>query len=78
MAQTMTVPVHEVYQPAKEGPFLCGHCTHFRPPTRCVQPEIVKLRKGVVEAGGCCDYYKKLPERPMAPLSAMGQQSSYV
>ena len=68
----MTVLAHEIYQPAKDGPFLCGHCQWFSAPTTCHHPEIIKLRRGVVEFGGCCDYYQrgKASGQPLSKLGA--------
>lgn len=52
-------PKHQVYQPAKEGPFRCDHCEYYVGPERCRKPEIVALRQGMVEPGACCDYFEK-------------------
>jgi hypothetical protein len=57
----MNEPTHDVYADASKGPFLCGVCEYFKPPTNCTQPEIVKLRKGVVEYYGCCDFFERDP-----------------
>lgn len=55
---TMTVPKHDVYQAADQGPFRCDNCEYFSTPNKCSNPEIVKLRGGMVEPGACCDYFE--------------------
>ena len=54
-------PTHDVYADASKGPFLCGVCEYFKAPTTCTHPEIVKLRKGIVEYYACCDFFERDP-----------------
>lgn len=57
--ETMVLPIHSVYAPASAGPFKCSNCEYFTAPSKCSQPEIVKLRGGVVEPEACCDFFEK-------------------
>ena len=57
--EMMSVPKHDVYQDADQGPFRCDHCEYFSAPNKCSHPEIIKLRRGVVKPASCCDYFEK-------------------
>lgn len=51
---------HQVYQGPENGPFRCDNCSYFSAPGSCSQPDIVQLQQGVVDPGGCCDYFESL------------------
>ena len=48
------------YAPPNFGPFMCGNCIHFKTPTSCDHPDVIKdpKVKGVVNEKGCCNYFR--------------------
>jgi hypothetical protein len=60
---TMVVPRHDVYQGPEGGDFRCDNCSYYVDVNTCNHPEIVKLQKGVVDPGGCCDYIERLGDQ---------------
>jgi len=63
---------HQVYMPAKNGPFRCDLCEYYPAPSRCMKPEIVKLLGEVergrakVDPGGCSDFFEPRKVRSVA------------
>ncbi len=60
---------HEMFQPAENGPFLCGHCEYFTSPGQCSEEHMIAkygdeggftTANGQVSAGACCDYYESV------------------
>jgi len=56
--EMMSVPKHDIYSEAKNGPFKCSNCEHYPSPNTCDQPYIVKLRGSKVEPDACCDLFE--------------------
>lgn len=60
------------YAGAEDGPFMCGHCIHFKEvgeggkEGRCNHPKVIKDSqmkkdkdgKAIVEEGSCCTYFR--------------------
>jgi len=61
-----------------QGPFECDHCTYFRGPSSCSQPQVVNEQQGQVDAKGCCNYYQPVGAQAgggpsgMPPMSLAG------
>jgi len=53
------------YAPPRDGPFRCGHCEHYSD-GKCNHPDVESDKqvpkaadgKGIVEADGCCNYFR--------------------
>lgn len=53
-------PNNADYEPPEDGPFRCDNCSFYSDPNQCTQPVVVKTQHGVVDAGGCCKFFKSL------------------
>jgi hypothetical protein len=66
---------HSGYLGADYAPFACHACLHFSWPHLCEHPDVIedakrglgglKLQKSgraVVQAGGCCNYFRPKPK----------------
>lgn len=57
-SKTITLPMHDVFAKASEGPFRCGNCEYYKH-SKCTQDYIVKHHGPDVEPGDCCDFFEK-------------------
>lgn len=69
---------HEMFQPAENGPFQCGHCEYFTSPNQCAEQHMIQkygdeggftTAGGQVSDGACCDYYESVDEGQATPSS---------
>lgn len=57
-AGMMSVPKHEIFQKASQGPFKCSNCEYYKP-NECTNKFIIKLRGSTVAPDDCCDLFEK-------------------
>lgn len=53
---TITLPIHDFYATADQGPFRCDHCEHYSAGT-CDEPYVVQHHGADVAPGDCCDLF---------------------
>lgn len=56
--KTITLPMHDFYATADQGPFRCDNCEHYSAGT-CNEPYVVQHHGADVAPGDCCDMFSK-------------------
>lgn len=54
--KTITLPMHEFYATADQGPFRCDHCSHYSA-GKCDNEYVIEHHGASVGPSDCCDLY---------------------